>query len=242
MHAFLVQLDSRALMLPSHQCSATKGSTVQEASSLAQRVILDIGARQAKQRQPQLLANVRSAAIAILHHISHTAQLALMVSRSAAVPSAKLMDAACVQPPNTAPRARLLQNHARQATGAAKELAMHTSILVLPVHMSRRQEAQRRMSALTAPKGSIAQRGRPIVTKCARPDITALLTQERGTSIRARSGHSAARSLASSPLHNAKHVQQVRTVHRAPLSQLLARWVHTTLLARLDSWAIAFHA
>lgn len=242
MPASLVQQGSPALMPPSHQCSVTKGSTAQKASSLAQLVTLDIGVHQAKRRQLQLQANVRLAGIVILHHISHTAQLVLMVLRSAAVPLAKLMDAACAQQPNTAPRARLHQSHARQATGVAKELAMHTSILARPAHISRRQEAQRWTSAVTAPKVSIAQRGRPIVTRCARPGITALFAQERGMSIRARSEHSVARSLVSSFLRNAKYVQQVRTVHRAPLSQLLVRWVHTILLARLDSWAIALHA
>jgi hypothetical protein len=74
---------------------------------------------------------------------------------------------------------------------------MHTSILARPEHISRRQEAHHRVIAVPVWKASIAQQGRPIVIRCARPGTGVLLAQERGMSIRAPWEHLVARLRAS---------------------------------------------
>jgi hypothetical protein len=81
MPVLLVQQDFRVPTPPSHQRNVTKGSTVQKALSLAQRVPLDIGVHRAQLRQLQLRVNARLVGTVMLHPTSHTAQLVRMALR-----------------------------------------------------------------------------------------------------------------------------------------------------------------
>ena len=240
MSVLRVQQVSLAPTRLSHLYSAMKASTVHKVLLHAQHATLDIDVPQAQQRRLQLRANVRLVAIVMSHPTLHTAQLALLAQKTA--PSVKMMDALCAHQPNTATKVKSIRNHARRAIGVAKEHATHMNTHARPAHTYPPQKAQRRAIAVPAWKATIAQRARPIVTRCARPGTGAQLAQGRGMSTPAHLEHSVARLQALWQLHNAKRVQLDHIVHRAQLSPPLARWVLTTHLATLGSWATALHA